>query len=77
MESFESLYRFTKYLALSLFALAIIIFFFVENRNWQAIAIALITLGLSGLVIDYFSEERANHYYDIILDYGEKSTDSI
>ncbi len=77
VKGFHSLYTFTKYLALILFTLAMIIFFFVENRSWQAIAIAFIILGLSGLVIDYFSEERANHYYNIILGYGEKSTDSI
>ncbi|MCY4267415.1 MAG: hypothetical protein OXC67_05945 [Flavobacteriaceae bacterium] len=73
VEGFQSLYTFTKYLALSLFALAMIIFFFIENKNWQAIAIAFIIIGISGLIIDYFSEERANNYYSIILEYVKQS----
>lgn len=67
VEGFQYLYTFTKYLATVLFALAILIFFFLENKNWQAIAIAMVILGLSGLVIDYFSKERADTYYQIIL----------
>lgn len=67
VEGFQYLYTFTKYLAAILFAIAILIFFFVQNKHWQAIAIAFVILGLSGLVIDYFSKERADAYYEIIM----------
>ena len=67
VEGFQSLYTFTKYLALGLFATAVCIFFFTQNRYWQAAAIAMVVLGLSGLVIDYFSKERADSYYEVIL----------
>lgn len=67
VEGFQSLYTFTKYLASGLFTASIIIFFFLQNKNWQALAIAMVILGLSGLVIDYFSKERADIYYQIII----------
>ncbi len=67
VEGFQSLYTFTKYLALGLFATAVCIFFFTQNRYWQAAAIAMVVLGLSGLVIDFFSKERADSYYEVIL----------
>ena len=69
VEGFQYLYDFTKYLATGFFAIAMLIFFFTENRHWQAAAIAMVILGLSGLVIDYFSKERADVYYQIIMNY--------
>lgn len=67
VEGFEGLYTFTKYLATGLFAIALLLFFFVNNRHALAIAIALVLLGFSGLVIDYFSKERADIYYQEII----------
>ena len=69
VEGFQYLYDFTKYLATGLFATALLIFFFTETRHWQAAAIAIVILGLSGLVIDYFSKERADIYCQIIMNY--------
>jgi peptidoglycan/LPS O-acetylase OafA/YrhL len=71
VERFDSLYTFTKFLALGLFAMAILIFFFLKNQHALASGIAMIILGLSGLVIDYFSQERADVYYQEILKYLE------
>lgn len=67
VEGFQYLYTFTKYLATGLFAVALIIFFFTENYHGRAIAISMVILGGSGLVIDHFSKERADTYYQIIL----------
>lgn len=67
VEGFQSLYLYTKIGAGIAFFLAVLLFFVTHNRHWQAIAIALVLLGLTGLVIDYFSKERADHYYQIIL----------
>ncbi|UTW62833.1 hypothetical protein KFE98_01350 [bacterium SCSIO 12741] len=72
VEGFQYLYTFTKFLATFLFTVALVIFFFVSGKIWQAIAIAMIIMGLSGLVIDYFSKERADTYYEIILKQGEQ-----
>lgn len=67
VEDFQSLYTYTKIGAAVFFAIAIVLFFVTENRHLQAIAIALIITGVSGLVIDYFSKERANLYYNEFL----------
>lgn len=67
VEDFQSLYTYTKIGAALFFAIAIILFFVTDNRHWQAIAIALIITGASGLVIDYFSKERADVYYNELL----------
>ena len=72
VEGFQYLYTFTKYLATGLFAVALFIFFFTEHIQWRAIAISMVILGGSGLVIDYFSKERADIYYQTILNEIDK-----
>lgn len=67
VKDFQYLYTLTKILATVFFALAMVFFWFTKNHYLQAIGIALILFGLSGLVIDYFSQERADTYYEIIL----------
>lgn len=67
VEDFQSLYTYTKIGAAIFFAIAITLFFVTDNKHWQAIAIALIITGVSGLVIDYFSKERADIYYHELL----------
>lgn len=71
VEGFQYLYVFTKYLATVLFLGAVLIFFLTESNWTQSIGIGMIILGLSGLVIDYFSKERADQYYQIILDHHQ------
>lgn len=67
VEDFQYLYTITKILATLFFALALIFFWFTKNHYLQAVGIGLILFGLSGLVIDYFSKERADIYYETIL----------
>ncbi len=67
VEDFQSLYTYIKIGAGICFFIAIGLFFITENRHWQAIAIMLILIGFSGLVIDYFSKERAAIYYNELL----------
>lgn len=67
VEDFQSLYIYTKIGAALFFVIAIILFFVTDNRHWQAVAIALIITGASGLTIDYFSKERADFYYNELL----------
>lgn len=67
VNGFQYLYTMTKYIALVCFTVALCLFFFTNSANLQAIAIALIIMGLTGLVIDYFSKERADHYYEKLI----------
>lgn len=63
VENFQYLYTVTHYLFIFC-AVSALIFFMFMNVNWlKAVGIALVLLGLSGLIIDYFSKERADNYY--------------
>jgi lipoprotein signal peptidase len=49
------------------FIVALSFFYFSDNYRLRAVGIALILFGMTGLVIDYFSKERADNYYKTIL----------
>ena len=66
VEDFQYLYKMTIISASVGFAIAICFFLFTNNPILKAIGLALIMLGLSGLIIDYFSKERADTYYKAI-----------
>lgn len=67
IESFQYQYKISKTVATVCFALTLLIFWFVKNPVWQGAGIGLSYFGLAGLVVDYFSEERARIYYQAIL----------
>jgi O-antigen/teichoic acid export membrane protein len=69
VEDFQYMYVISKVVASISFAFAIYAFWFSKNDIIQSIAIALLIFGVSGLIIDYFSEERASIYYSEILRY--------
>jgi hypothetical protein len=66
VEDFQYLYKTTIIIAAFSFALAICFFLFTDNHILKAIGLALIVFGLTGLIIDYFSKERADTYYEVI-----------
>ena len=66
VEDFQYLYKLTIIIASVSFALAIGFFWFTDNYILKAIGLALIVFGLTGLIIDYFSKERADYYYKAI-----------
>jgi hypothetical protein len=66
VEDFQYLYKMTIIIASVGFAIAICFFLFTNNHILKAIGLALIILGLTGLIIDYFSKERADTYYKAI-----------
>ena len=66
VEDFQYLYKMTIIIASVCFAIAIGFFLFTNNHVLKAIGIALIIFGLTGLIIDYFSKERADTYYKAI-----------
>ncbi|MBW1299030.1 hypothetical protein [Aquimarina litoralis] len=63
VEGFQYMYTVTKVIATLSFIITLIAFWFTKNYTFQGIALGFAILGTSGLVIDYFSEERANTYY--------------
>jgi hypothetical protein len=67
VEDFQYLYKMTIIIASVGFAIAICFFLFTNNHILKAIGLALIILGLSGLIIDYFSKERTDTYYKAIM----------
>jgi hypothetical protein len=66
VEDFQYLYKTTTIIAAFSFALAICFFLFTDNHILKSIGLALIVFGLTGLIIDYFSKERADTYYEVI-----------
>lgn len=69
VESFQYQYKISKAVATVFFISTVIIFWVTKNPTWQAVAIGLSLFGLAGLIVDYFSEERAGIYYREILKY--------
>lgn len=66
VEDFQYLYKMTIIIASVCFVIATCFFLFTSNHILRAIGLALITFGLTGLIIDYFSKERADTYYKVI-----------
>lgn len=67
VEDFQYLYKITISIAAVCFATAIGFFLFTENTLLRAIGLAFVIFGLTGLIIDYFSKERADTYYSLIV----------
>jgi len=67
VEGFQYQYKISKLVATICFIFSLFIFWYTKNSTWQGIAIGVSYFGLAGLVIDYFSEERASMYYQEIL----------
>lgn len=67
VESFKPIFQGTKWMAVTFFLLALAAHFFTESYHLRAIGTVLAIIGISGLVIDYFAKERADIYYQAIL----------
>ena len=68
VESFQYMYVISKLVATVFFAATLLLFWFTRNPNLHALGIGLTLFALSGLVVDYFSQERADIYYKAILE---------
>lgn len=67
VEAFQYQYKISKAVATICLLATLFIFWYTKNSTWQGIAIGLSYFALAGLVVDYFSEERATIYYQEIL----------
>lgn len=72
VDDFQYGYKISKIVATVFFALTLIIFWTTKNPTWMGIGIALSYFAIAGLVVDYFSQERADIYYNEILKEIEK-----
>lgn len=66
VEGFQYMYTMTLIIATVSFAFALLVFWFSHSPLLKAVALAVAIFGISGLVIDHFSEERAAKYYQKI-----------
>jgi len=67
VEDFQVLYKYSVGFAAISFLLTIIAFGFMENRIFQSVCIALMLISVSLIIIDHFSKERAQIYYQHIV----------
>lgn len=67
VENFQYQYKIYKAVATVCFIVTLLIFWFNKNPTWQGAGLGLSFFALAGLVVDYFSEERARIYYQAIL----------
>lgn len=67
VDDFQYGYKGSKIVAAVFFVLTLIIFWTTKNPTWMGIGIGLTYFALAGLVVDYFSQERADAYYKTIL----------
>jgi hypothetical protein len=72
VDDFQYGYKISKIVATVLFALTLIIFWTTKNSTWMGIGIALSYFAIAGLVVDYFSQERADINYNEIVKEIEK-----
>ena len=67
VENFQYMYVISKVVATVFFAVTLLLFWFTKNPGLHALGIGLTLFALTGLVVDYFSQERAEIYYQAIL----------
>ena len=70
VEGFQYLYPLSIAISAISFVLASSFLYFFKNSYFQAVAIALILFGAAFAVIDYFSKERSNIYFEQLKSYN-------
>ncbi len=69
VEDFQFLYPTSLAMSAVCFLLTMLAFVFFENPTFHAIGVVLSVFGVSLIIIDYFSKERGQIYYEHILNY--------
>lgn len=67
VEDFQILYPISLAVSTVCFVLTLAFFWFTNNQTLYATGIATSVFGIALILIDYFSKERANIYYEQIL----------
>jgi hypothetical protein len=68
VEDFQYMYTISKMVATVFFLVTLLIFWLSKNPTWQGWGIGITIFAISGLVVDYFSQERSAIYYKTILE---------
>ncbi|HAA16475.1 MAG TPA: hypothetical protein DCE41_34120 [Cytophagales bacterium] len=72
-DNFIGWYPRTRFIMIGVALLGMALPFFSQNHGVRSIGLILMLIALAAFVIDHFSEERANVYYEHILE-AEKNT---
>ena len=67
VEDFQFMYPTSLAISAVCFLITVLAFSFSQSPIFQAIGVALAVFGLSLIIIDYFSKERGQIYYEHIL----------
>jgi len=67
VEQFQYMYVVSKVVATVFFLATLLIFWLSRNQTMQGWGIGLAVFAIAGLLVDYFSQERAGIYYHAIL----------
>ena len=67
VEGFQYMYLISKIVATVFFTATLLIFWFSRSSLLQGCGIGMSVFAIAGLVIDHFSQERAEFYYQAIL----------
>ena len=69
VEDFQIMYLVSLAISMVSFVQVILAFTFSKNPTFHAITLVLSVFGLSLIILDYFSKERSQIYYDHILNH--------
>jgi hypothetical protein len=69
VEDFQVMYPASLAISAVCFIVTLLAFAFSESATFHATGLALSAFGLSLIIIDYFSKERAHIYYEYILNH--------
>ncbi|WJS93333.1 hypothetical protein NYQ10_14660 [Flavobacterium johnsoniae] len=67
VEDFQIGYTISKIVAVVFFPISLLLFWFSKNPALHGLGLGLAFFALAGLMVDYFSQERANAYYEMIV----------
>lgn len=68
VEGFAKIYAITYPMGAIAIALGTVLFLFISGSQIKAVGLALIFLGLTTFVVDYFAHERGDGYYQQLLE---------
>lgn len=67
VDGFQYMYVISKVVASVCFVTTLLIFWLAKSPTWQGWGLGLALFGLTGLIVDYFSQHRAMEYYAVLL----------
>src|SRR6218665_655540 len=67
VENFQIGYKISKIVATVFFPITLLLFWFSKSAAVHGFGLGLALFALAGLIVDYFSQERANKYYEVVV----------